>query len=124
MTAQLRTRFHARLDGQPSDSDTLISQHAHDQAVGECLDWHMTASYHFRPTSHVNPQENRALRREIKHYSKGCKPVQNEMQICLVDSMVALGCIAKGRSSSFKLNGVLRSLAGFLITSNLHLAPV
>ena len=38
--------------------------------------------------------------------------------------MVALGAIAKGRNSYFKLNGVLRSMAGFLITLNLHLALV
>ena len=78
----------------------------------------------FRQTSHVNLQETRAVSREIKQLSKGLSPVKNEIQICLVDSLVALGCIAKGRSSSFKLNGILRSLAGFSITMNFHLALV
>ena len=35
--------------------------------------------------------------------------------------MFCLGTMAKGRSSSFKLNGVLRSLVGYLLVSDLEL---
>ena len=37
--------------------------------VGECLEWKIEASYHFRQTSHINLQEGRALKRELKRIS-------------------------------------------------------
>ena len=89
--------------------------------LGHSLKWKSTASYHFRQTSHINLQECRALRREITRLA--CAPkTRRQIQICLNDSRVVCGAVAKGRSSSFKLNGVLRGMLPSLILGDITLA--
>ena len=89
--------------------------------LGKCLDWKSTSSYSFRQTSHINLQETRALRREVAHMSRDVKNA-GSIQICLNDSRVVCGAVAKGRSSSFKLNGILRGMLPFLIFADITLA--
>lgn len=88
--------------------------------VAECLSWHVVASYHFRQTSHINLQEARALKREVVRLASDATN-RSTIQICLNDSRVCCGAFAKGRSSSYKLNGILRSLLPFLIFSKICL---
>ena len=88
--------------------------------VGECLPWWTTASYSFRQTSHINLQEARALRREVAIMASSGE-YRDTVQLALNDSRVVCGAIAKGRSSSFKLNGILRSMIPFLTLGNLAL---
>lgn len=88
--------------------------------VAECLDWKTTASYSFRQTSHINLQEARALKREIVRLSADFVN-SSTIQICFNDSRVCCGAFAKGRSSSYKLNGILRVLLPFLIFSQMSL---
>lgn len=89
--------------------------------LGKCLDWQATASYTFRQTSHINLQETRALRREVAAMSRDVKNA-GSIQICLNDSRVVCGAVSKGRSSSFKLNGILRGMLPFLIFADITLA--
>ena len=86
--------------------------------VAQCVHWHVCSSYSFRQTSHINLQEARALRRELIRMA-GNPAWRNHIVICLNDSRVVVGCMSKGRSSSFKLNGVMRSLVPHLILSGL-----
>ena len=88
--------------------------------VAECLDWYSTASYVFKETSHINLQELRALRRELYKLASD-KSNHNSVQLCFNDSRVVVGAVSKGRSSSFKLNGLLRTLIPFLVLSNIAL---
>ena len=86
--------------------------------VGECLPWQVTASYHFRETSHVNLQELRAWRREMMKIAaqgdhKGC------IVVALNDSRVVVGAVGKGRSSSFRLNNLLRGALPHMILGGL-----
>ena len=90
-------------------------------AIAECLPWTVTASYTFRQTSHINLQECRALKKEIIRASADPSK-KGSVQICLNDSRVVVGAFAKGRSSSFKLNGTLRGLLPYLTVSNIALA--
>ena len=43
------------------------------------------------------------------------------VQLCLNDSRVVIGAVAKGRSSSFRLNGILRSMVPFLTLAQIAL---
>lgn len=90
-------------------------------ALGKCLEWTATAGYSFGQTSHINLQETRALRREIAKLASDVKNA-GTVQIGLNDSRVVVGAVAKGRSSSFKLNGVLRGMLPFLVLADITIA--
>ena len=98
-----------RLDSAPCTEE--INQ------LGVSLNWHVTSSYSFRQTSHVNLQELGAIKNLIKDWA--AQPDQhNKVHLVLTDSQVCLGAIGKGRSSSYKLNGILRSMLPFLVLGN------
>ena len=92
-------------------------------AIAEVLPWRVCASYTFRQTSHINLQEARALRREIRRISADPRR-RRQVIVCLNDSRVVVGAVAKGRSSSYKLNGLLRAWLPFLIAGDLALCMV
>lgn len=89
--------------------------------LGKTMEWTATAGYSFRETSHINLQETRALRREISRFASNSEN-RGQIQICLNDSRVVCGAVSKGRSSSYKLNGVLRGMLPFLIFADITLA--
>lgn len=116
-----------RLDSQVIDDlldwDTPREPSLLASVLGLSLLWRATSSYNFRQTSHINLQEARALKNEIVKQSSD--PGQTgRIQMCLNDSRVVCGAVAKGRSSSFKLNGILRSMLPFLVLGNLSLAMI
>lgn len=107
--------FSDVLEGkQPKEPSQLAS------AVAESLHWHVVSSYHFRHTAHINLQEARALRREIVSMAEDPQNF-GRVQLCLNDSRVVIGAVAKGRSSSFRLNGILRSMVPFLTLAQIAL---
>ena len=116
-------RGHAvRLDGSEEDR-VPISSVAHNQQIdemAESLNWTVESSYSFRQTSHINLQELRALKREVEMLARQADAC-DLIQVILCDSQVVIGATAKGRSSSFKLNGILRSLLSSLIVKNISL---
>ena len=91
--------------------------------VAECLSWQVCSSFSFRETAHINLQEARALKREVvklaSDFDQG-----GSIQIALNDSLVVVGATCKGRSSSFRLNGILRTQLPFLIMGNITLALI
>eukprot|EP00438_Fugacium_kawagutii_P003209 Skav218054 [mRNA] locus=scaffold214:1429603:1436014:- [translate_table: standard] len=91
--------------------------------LGRCLHWTATSSYTFRETSHINLQEARALRKEVAHLAKD-PANQGSIQLCLNDSRVVCGAVSKGRSSSFKLNGILRGMLPYLIFGQICLGLI
>lgn len=116
-----------RLDGRavddllewdfPKNPSTLAS------VLGRALPWHAVSSYSFRQTSHINLQEMRALRREVAEVAKDLQQ-RGSIQLCLNDSRVVCGAIGKGRSSSFKLNGILCGMLPFLVMADITLALI
>ena len=82
----------------------------------ESCSWEVLQSYPFGQTSHINLQEIRALRALIRRLIR-VSPGPSRIVVA-VDSQVTLGAVAKGRSSSFQINGLLRSLLGLLILGN------
>ena len=90
-------------------------------SVALCLPWRVVSSYHFRETSHINLQEARALRKEIIRLA--ADPANHNLVIlALNDSRVVLGAFVKGRSSSRKLNGILRAMIPHLVVSGISLS--
>ena len=90
-------------------------------AISESLPWEVVGCFTFRKTSHINLQEARALRREIVKFT-GDFNNAGSVQVALNDSLVVVGSVSKGRSSSYKLNGILRGQLPFLIFADVTLA--
>ena len=87
-----------------------------DPALGEVsrgLPWEVSYSRRAKVTAHVNLQEMYAIKTELKNSVQETLAPQRLANG--VDSRVALGAWANGRSSSFVLNGILRSAIGWLI---------
>lgn len=117
-----------RMDGQPG-RDLLQSFNDPKEpcliasTMGKTLKWKATSSYTFRQTSHINLQEARALRREVARLAKNRRS-GNCIQICFNDSRVVCGAVGKGRSSSYKLNGILRGMLPYLLLANISLGLI
>ena len=112
-------RLHCDFSSVGAEEPIEVSQFA--STAAECLPWSVCGSYTFRQTSHINLQECRALRREIAKIA-GKVDGSGHVQVCLNDSMVVTCAVAKGRSSSYKLNGIMRGMLPFLIMGDLVLA--
>ncbi len=114
-----------RLDSRPIDEvldwDAPMEPSVLASVLGHALPWKATSSYTFRQTSHINLQEARALKKEV---SQLCSDLQQRgsIQLCFNDSRVVCGAFSKGRSSSFKLNGIMRSLVPYLVVGDITLA--
>ena len=112
-----------RLDGNNIDfageAPLQVSHFA--AAVSLCLPWRVTASCSYRKSHHINLQEARALKKEIVKLSSVFEN-GGSIQVCFNDSLVVVGSFSKGRSSSFKLNGILRSLLPYLIVADIAIA--
>ena len=101
----------AELPKEPSQFVSVVSQ---------CLEWRVVRGYTTRQTSHINLQECRALRKQLIEIA--ADPANhNKIQLLLNDSRVVIGALTKGRSSSFRLNGILRALLPHLLFGRLGL---
>ena len=85
--------------------------------LGASLQWLATGSYYFRQTSHVNLQELRAIRNVMRKRALDVTQ-HGKIHLVLTDSQVYLGAVGKGRSSTYKINGVLRGMLPWLVVSN------
>ncbi|CAE7246419.1 unnamed protein product [Symbiodinium sp. CCMP2592] len=106
-------RIDRELESVLSDSVPKVPS-VFASTVGECLPWRVVASYSFRETSHVNLQELRAWRREMCRIAASGGH-RNCIIVALNDSRVVVGAVAKGRSSSVRLNNLLRGALPHLI---------
>jgi hypothetical protein len=117
---------HVRLDWSGFEEQfnpTLMQKpqdHIHD--IVDSLQWHQSRSYRFKTLSHVNLQEVRAVKAEVKYRALHSHTPQRIVNF--VDSRVALGCICKGRSSSVQLNMLLRSFVPYLVGGQIALANI
>ena len=123
---------HVRFDHSP------VEQLNQAQELGMCqsnqdvnelvlaLPWKVRSSYSFDQTHHINLQELRAVSNEVKRYVRtaGVSLLRGGRQVIFVDSAVVVGALGRCRSSSFRLNGILRSLLPFLLLGNLTLCSI
>ena len=88
------------------------------------LEWVPRLSGKFARTAHINLQEARALKYEVRRL---CADSPHECRthrrlVVGLDSRVLVGAASKGRSSSYLLNGVLRTYTGILLGCRLAVA--
>jgi len=115
--AEHRGRY-SRLDGAPSGAeDPLLGDPRglpEDLLAGvRAAAWSADPTTSFRTTLHINLQECKAAKLVLK--KAVARSLRPEKLACGIDSRVLLGAWAKGRSSSTKLNGLLRSTLGWRI---------
>ena len=115
---------HVRLDMSQQDLRELELQQRSDTTDHLCqaLDWKSIASYRFRVGGHINLQEARALTREIAKWAAA--DITPRRVIAFLDSAVCVGAFSKGRSSSFRLNGILRAFSGHCVLAGIELALI
>ena len=108
------------------DQDFLFGAEAPREAsrfaslVSECLCWRVESGYSFRQTSHINLQEMRALKREVIKLAGDPKNAHT-IFLFFNDSRVVCGALGKGRSSSYKLNGIIRTIIPHIILFGISL---
>ncbi|CAE8629979.1 unnamed protein product [Polarella glacialis] len=101
---------HVRLDwsGLELPSERQSAHAAEIDQLIDALPWHITASYSFKETYHIDLQEAKALVREVKALVETGSHTSCR-QVVFCDSCVCVGAFNKGRSSSFRLNQIIRS---------------
>lgn len=88
------------------------------------MPWSVTLSGHFGRVAHINLQEARALKLEIRRVICDSPQLARTPRrcVCGVDSRVLCGAVSKRRSPSYRLNGILRCLSSLLVSFRLSLA--
>jgi hypothetical protein len=83
--------------------------------------WKVCAAYDMEP-DHINAQELRVF---VSLVVRRCRSAANAGQrlVALLDNQAATGAAAKGRSSSRRMNRLLRRLGAFLMAADLYIAP-
>ena len=83
----------------------------------KALIWKPHLSGKFARTAHINLQEMRALKLELKRMCCEDPPScrLHRRAVIGLDSRVCVGACSKGRSSSFKLNGIMRTMVPYFV---------
>ena len=109
---------HVRLDWGPAPPPaSFVSTHSSAAALITPAAWTKLFASRFRKNDHINVLELIALVSLLRRLSN--QGVRRQRILCCVDSRVVLGAVTKGRSSSRKLNHVLRKLAYECLASSL-----
>ena len=97
---------------------------ADTNALFDQLPWSTTNSGRFRKTAHINLQEARALKTELRTMilAEPHRCRAGRRSVIGVDSRVLCGAGMKGRSSSYRLNGILRTITSLLVSFRISLA--
>ena len=107
---------YARLDWHLAPIVPPSSMHMCPQVVEKVMlqhKWVETQQVRYNKPAHINLLEMRMVKEELKDLVHQCPC---SLRTCnLVDSRVVAGAWAKGRSSSVKLNRILRSCLGWVI---------
>jgi hypothetical protein len=116
-----RRGAHVRLDQEACcELDRLLKPVKELENIVESFPWKTTHSYAFHIKAHINLQEARTIRNLIRELA-GVATVPTRY-VLLCDSSVCVGAFSKGRSSSRKLNGLLRAMIGHLVCSGISLS--
>ena len=104
-----------------SDEDAALPADPEFAAALAQWQWRVTAAYDME-SDHINAQELRVF---VNLVVRRCRSAANAGQrlVALLDNQAASGAAAKGRSSSRRMNRLLRRLAAFLFAADLYIAP-
>jgi len=95
-----------------------------DYIVGDKLvgwDWKSIFSVKALDKAHINVKELRAAMIWVRRMARRC---HNTRCVCLIDSRVVVGALARGRSASKELNRNLRKFIPMCLASNLYFVPL
>ena len=118
---------HVRLDTfgfSDGTASKLLPRDPQVDAFVTSCPWRVTSGYQFRRAHHVNLQEMRAIKQDLLATLRRFGRRARGRWIYFCDSRVCVGALGKGRSSSYKLNGILRTLVGPMIIGGLVVAMV
>ena len=111
------------LDGRGNYAElSLLQRNESIDALVKSMKRDQISAYAFRTSAHTNLQEARALRNEIVRAALEEGAPRKIIVFC--DSSVVVGAVGKGRSSSYRLNWILRSMLGHLILKGIDIALV
>ena len=85
--------------------------------LGATLSWKTLLQYKFKRSNHININEELSYRSLLKHVGKTAPGSRFGV---LLDSRVVIGCNAKGRSSSQKLNFYMSTALPYIAGCNLY----
>jgi hypothetical protein len=91
-----------------------------DLSAIACVDWRTIISYQWRDTEHINVLELRALSTAVRWALSSPTSIGRRLFL-LSDSLVVIGAVNKGRSSSQQLLRRLRFLSALLLASGMRL---
>ena len=83
--------------------------------------WKLTFAIKVADKEHINLKELRALRAYVRRRAKGGYTTPQRILV-LIDSQVARGAIARGRSPSLPINQALRSILPYVAGSDIQLS--
>lgn len=84
--------------------------------------WRRVVCLKWRKNEHINKQELRMLTMGIRHASR-CPDRRGKRIVLLSDSLVAIGAVAKGRSSAAGLNTEVRRVASHVLGVGTKIYP-
>jgi len=114
---------YVRLDSAYKETPTRMrAAPSHVVDVFNSLDWRVSRSYAYGSSAHVNLQELRGVKAEL--VERVCRSTEPERIVNGCDSRVTVGCWAKGRSSSFAMNGIMQSVMAWCILGHKLLVNV
>jgi hypothetical protein len=111
--------FYARLDAGPQEPAPEGGPVGDVSDLSRALKWHVRSSFEFRNVHHINLQEARAWKHEVKQLSMDEKKPFGTVHIFLCDSQVCVGALSRGRSSSYRLNGIIRGALGYQVLAGM-----
>lgn len=117
VVAAVAAQAHSFVDGcmMPAPSVSSLAEEAR---------WPTIVSAPVRHCEHINVLELRALLLAVRWFLSLGRPPGSVRLLSLLDSAVALFSVSKGRSSSFQLLRVLRSLSALLLAGGVFLTPM
>ena len=114
-----------RLDwacGRLQPSSSMVQAPEDLEEVLLCARWRVTERSKFKVVSHINIQEMKVALKQLKNSIKQSDAGLRLVNLC--DSRVVCGAWAKGRSSSRKLNALLRRVLGHSVAGRKCLVHV
>ena len=86
-------------------------------------EWKTIMSYQWKQSAHINELEMLAVAVFLKHRSRSISR-QHTRFFHILDSMVSRGCLAKGRSSSRRLNRVAKRCSAYFLGMDCYMFPL
>ena len=85
--------------------------------------WESVMAYQWTNTGHINLLEFISLLNYVRNKVLNAR-MHGQRCLHVLDSRVTAGIVAKGRSSSKRLNRVARRLAGYSLAADIYIMPI